>query len=113
MEAYITVKPVFNLTISKDIALLLSKKSTEHYDLTCINASKPGGFIYGWLNCIEHDTTCKASFRELDLTLKICERSDYYSNEDKKLIEEYRGFVGRALKGSNAFIMELPKIIIK
>ena len=116
MEAYISVKPVFNLTLSKEIVLLLSRKSKEHYDAACRKVSEQGGFIYGWVNCIDFDVTCDASFRELDLTLKICEGFNHLgsdSDNDKILMREYSDLVKRLLEKSNEFIKDLPKITVK
>jgi hypothetical protein len=99
--------------ISKDIVLLLFRKSAEHYDMTCRDASKKGGFIYGWVNRLnEPNATFPASFRQLDLTLKICEVSNNqgnYTDFDKNRTVEYSSFVIRLLKESNAFIMSIPK----
>lgn len=116
MQASISVNTVFYLTISKEMVDLLFRKSTDHYDTACRLASRQGGFIYGWINCVNFDTSCKASFRELDLTLKICEGFNHLGSDtdnDKKLMIEYSDFVRRLLEKSNDFIKTLPEIIVK
>jgi len=117
MEASISVKPEFHLTISKEIVLLLSRKSKQHYDGTCRNASEQGGFIYGWVNRLnETNATFPASFRQLDLTVKIFGGFIHQGSDtdyDKKRMMEYSSFVRRLLNESNEFIMSLPTKTIK
>lgn len=76
MNIQIQGEPVFYLHITKSVIDTCLTLSSLHYDGTCKAAGKLGGFLYGWKNHIEHftpETLVRASFRELDLLLKICE----------------------------------------
>jgi hypothetical protein len=44
--------------------------SSLHYDRTCQDAGKPGGFIYGWYNMISYKPLSSAYAIEVSATLK-------------------------------------------
>lgn len=90
-------KPVFELTLTKQVVELLVKTSNTHYDGVCKLASRPGGLLFKWLNQIEFETPCTATFRELDLTLKIAENRHFLDKSDVILINEYYNNVRSAL----------------
>lgn len=58
---------------------VLMKAAQWHYDGVCNQAAQVGGFIYGWNNAVtpypgmEVTPKCSASFRDLDICLKILE----------------------------------------
>jgi len=83
---------------------LLLRLSKEHYDSTCQRASMHGGFLYGWNNALEMDSTYDLSARQLDLTTKIIERfPDDLSEPQRKELNEYRELVHKLFKESKQF----------
>lgn len=103
MKALIVAVPKFYLTLNDSIIILLMRMSKRHYDSTCKRASDmwQGGFIYGWTNCIELNYRCSATYRQLDLTLKICELASLScSKKELQLVNEYCAFIRKLLKTS-------------
>ena len=106
-SATVSYSPVFHLTLNKDIVDLIVEKGLNHYDGTCRAACKQGGFIYGWRNCVNCEATCTASFRELDLTLKILE--DFCGGlEEARISLEYKKFIKDLLDSSNQEKVLMP-----
>jgi hypothetical protein len=102
-KALIHVSPVYKMTLNKDLVSVLLRLSRQHYDGVCRSASAQGGFLYGWNNCVDFESTCDATFRELDLTLKIMEMYLNLSPEDVKLIDRFRVFIHKMIKESEDF----------
>lgn len=75
-------RPEFRFDITKAQLDILLRCSSVHYDMTCSDASRVGGFLYGWNNlmaCAAELTPPKtiaqvtATLRELDTLCKILE----------------------------------------
>lgn len=107
MKATISYKPWFELDLNKAIVDLLMDTAKKHYDHTCRVSCEQGGFIYGWKNCVEFETTCGASFRQLDLTLKIFEGFSG-SIEEARLQLEYITLIKKLLDKSNQKTVLMP-----
>ena len=108
MKATIIGKPHFEVEVTQGMVEGLLELSQAHYDGTCKTAGRPGGLLWGWKNQAAWSResgdplVVSGSFRELDLTLKICECLTviggrlYY-----KEIQQYRSFVASLLRRSN------------
>jgi hypothetical protein len=98
MDIEITAQPIFWLPLTPRQIEVLKKLSESHYDWTCKSASRPGegGFIHGWHVRIEYcESTeprplCKATWQELDLSLKIMEMSGWLPQDEKDIVSELR-----------------------
>lgn len=101
LSATIYAKPHFDLALNKDIVDLIIGRAKKHYDATCRKSCEQGGFLYGWNNCVDFQTTCSASFRQLDLTLKILENF-CGSLEDARISLEYKTFIKDLLQKSKS-----------
>lgn len=81
MKCTLTAQPIFWIDISLSQVQVLNEMSKMHYDAACRQASMSGGFLYGWHNTRWFEAEqksaepirLKASFRDLDLCLKILE----------------------------------------
>lgn len=83
--------PEFWIALDLATAQLLQRLSIGHYDGTCISAGMVGGFIYGWCNLlsmppIEPGLEVKATWRQLDICLKICELPSSLILEERDMI---------------------------
>lgn len=110
MKATIFAKPVFDLTLEKDLVSLLMRLSGRHYDGACRKASDQGGFLFGWKNSIDFDSPCLATTRELDLTLKIMELAPNLTNDEEIMLKKFTSFVWDLIKASeklNEYKVEL------
>jgi len=65
---------------------LLAECSLKHYDSVCVNAGKPGGFLFGMVNVFFASPNEKhqLSWRELDTLAKIAEQSQFMGLEKSK-----------------------------
>jgi hypothetical protein len=100
-------KIMVDITISKEEVEYLIKVSERHYDLTCKQAGRPGGFIYGWknrfyFNRITFDrvkkevvegpepteATITTDFAELDTVAKILEMEQMPLSDNKLMFME-------------------------
>lgn len=101
MKAIVIAKPVFLLTLDKEIVSMLMELSASHYDMRCKVASRQGGFLYGWSNCIDMGVDCTATHSNLDTTLKICESTWQLGDEVKtNLMARYAAFIFKILDKS-------------
>ncbi len=80
MTIEITMQAVFWLSLRRDDLEPLFVLAEHHYDSACRAAAQPRGFLYVWRVMVSAglppgaDTPkCRADWRDLDLTLKICE----------------------------------------
>lgn len=75
MKIEIIGRPEFWFALTDAQMAVLELLSSVHYDGVCKDATKVGGFIYGWKNARAsvEATTVRASFREIDTCLKILE----------------------------------------
>lgn len=112
MKAVIRCSPAFQLDLSDEVVSLLIKKALNHYDKTCASAARQGGFIYGWANCVRMDCKCSATFRELDLTLKVFEVICGDSEKEIKIMSGYSRFISKTLSASNDLMLNAPEIKI-
>jgi hypothetical protein len=130
MDVTIRGKPTFRLWPEVQVVKDLSFLALSHYDGACKSAALQGGFLYGWMNQVrwfEQETergerteplSVEGDFRELDMTLKICEISGISELgkpvELKGLMErllEYSRDVRAALQRANEiddWIIDLP-----
>ncbi len=107
MNVEIVGRPEFHMTLDLLVVEALMLLSKHHYDGLCRRVGGNGGFLYGWKNRrdwaeVDGDPTCavSGSFRDLDLTLKLCEISRSLSlvTQDMDIaLEEYKAKVRGAL----------------
>ena len=107
MKSSIILRPTFSLLLSEKIVSILMKESKNHYDSTCRKASDIGGFLYGWSNMVGLELGLGASFRELDLTVKILEM---YNGDDIDTVNEYRKLVSKTFDTSNNLNLKSIKV---
>lgn len=112
MKAIIRCRPIFDLELSDEVVSLLIKKALTHYDKTCVVAARQGGFIYGWGNSVKMGCTCTATFRDLDLTLKVFESVYGSSDKELKIMKGYSEFIYKLLSTSNEFLLNTQDIKI-
>lgn len=120
MNLTIIGKPEFYLDLDVQTVDQLMWLSERHYDFTCRKASEGGGLLFGWRNTIISNNQrleeerlegrtpvdvfyCHphGSFRDLDLTMKICEGRGQIKDEKKRaLVDAYAIKVITALRDS-------------
>lgn len=117
MEIKIVGRPQFYLGLDLAFVELLMRLAERHYDGRCKAAAKPGpdGLLWGWRNLLTPDPfddsmpapkppAVSGSFRDLDLTLKICEGAQMpgmASDQERALIWAYVRDVTHALSFAN------------
>lgn len=118
MNITIVGSPHFHVGVDQATVKLLLDCSAAHYDGDCKAAGVPGGFLFGWNNLLvwaDADAAanpgpgadrCRptGTFRQIDLTLKICEVAHYlFMNEPDKLkvIHDYKMAICAALERAN------------
>ncbi len=78
------------ISLSKLDLALIWKCAINHYDNKCVRSINKGNFIYGWKiaiwNC-NKDFNLNATFRELDLVLKILEMYPYVMTKSKRAVQ--------------------------
>lgn len=79
MRIDITGQPMFWFNLTEAEVELIMTTSDAHYDVTCKEASRVGGFIYGWSNQLKSNPNSLVcgSFRNVDTVLKILEMVRY------------------------------------
>lgn len=104
MKIEIRHRPYFRLPMPVPVIEALMTMANAHYDGTCRQTGRVGGFIYGWNNhaAFEPDATVvevDAAPRELDLCMKICElqRVTPLTDEQRQMLTEFRTAVGLAM----------------
>lgn len=106
----------FWIALTPDHVAILKRAAEWHYDGTCNKAAQVGGFIFGWMNVTTQFPgqtempKCSASFRELDLCLKILEIAGSIMFPDQIDIErvfEMRKSFRAALRMSNSVMSEI------
>jgi hypothetical protein len=115
MHIQITAKPQFSLTPTREQLNLLIRMSEMHYDHTCKMMSvgrgtgaPVNGLFVIWDHSItmqeenpEHAAVCHATFRDLDLVLKVCENHSILNPEERKEVWNFTAQVSRALDLAN------------
>lgn len=119
MTTEITVygTPTFQMGLSSETIRGLCRLAQNHYDGTCQDAARPGGFLYNWrTHALWEDRNnispysnhvVTATFRELDLTMKVLEMleldlpANTASEVNKDSLQEYRSTVSRAMAVAN------------
>jgi hypothetical protein len=100
----------FWIALDQDHVSLLKKAAEWHYDGFCNKAAQVGGFIYGWSNVVtpfEGRTEvpkCSASFRDLDLCMKILEIAGsvmFPDKRDQNIVADLRKSFRNALRMAN------------
>lgn len=100
----------FWIDLSPDHVAVLEKAAKWHYDGVCRMSAMHGGFIYGWKNITtpypgqEEVPKCSASFRDLDLCLKILEIAGsimFPDQIDQERVFEMRRYFHSALRMAN------------
>lgn len=98
MKIQIKAEPKFWLGVKLDTILALKRCAELQYDAACRAAAMKGGFIYGWENIIVNDLEMvSATWRELDMSLKICEMGVHATAEERELINTYSNSVRAAM----------------
>lgn len=122
MKIQITLTPVFWILFTPKQLNLLSKWASLHYDSVCKQSGELGGFIYGWINVTSQLAylltqgdalpACRATWRDCDITLKICEMIQYGIPEDEQVIcKEITASIRAAMSASQnltSTTLELP-----
>ena len=83
MRIEIIGRPEFHFVlVAGDLAMLI-ELSAHHYDGWCRSASKHGGFLYGWENCLDGTGRVEvtASWREVDTCCKIMESACWFDKD--------------------------------
>lgn len=108
MKITIRAQPKFYFKLTQAQVDLLMKLSELHYDFVCKQASKPGGFLMGWKNCVQYfpDSEVSGSFRDLDTALKILECAEVFRDQWAVMWSIRMPFM-QALARANE---ELPKV---
>lgn len=111
MHARIEARPEFQLTLPVGTVEVLMKLSAAHYDSTCREAGRQGGFLYGWRNAekfaaengMAEVVLYQVLFRQLDLVAKICEgiATAGLSEEEKDRAGLFFLLAARAMRESN------------
>lgn len=114
MKITIRTEPKFNFTIQKDMLALLMQLSSTHYDGKCQNASRQGGFLYGWNNMMYEKESCEVSATsyELHTLLKICEILAGLSDKQKYDIRNITNEFYYAINTYNNHYHESWKVVI-
>lgn len=125
MKIEVEVQPVFWLTLTREDVEPLILLSQHHYDGACKAASRPGGFLYGWLNITSagvptgHEPPkCSADRRQLDTVLKCCEMARLAHQSRALTTEQYVGVqhfcetVMTALEAATQAVHEWPTVTI-
>lgn len=75
MKIKICAQPKFYFQLNAEQIAVLMQLSREHYDGVCKSAGQDRGFIFGWNNWyqVQPESEQSASWRELDICLKIME----------------------------------------
>ncbi len=77
MKATVYAQPRYRIYLSKEELHTILACSGIHYDSVCRDASKVGGFLYGWANWIDEsapdDMYYLCDTREMQTCLKILE----------------------------------------
>jgi len=120
MKATIIGQPAFEIEITKELVHDLMRCAQGHYDVTCRKAADPGGVLSTWLTMLGGEPPSKsviASFRNVDLTLKICEAATVIFRENPERlsrVREYADTMAGALRlasniqQSGAWEIEIP-----
>ncbi len=126
MKIEIEVRPIFWLLLTREDVEPLVLLSQHHYDGVCKAASRPGGFLYGWLNIVsagipaDQDTPplCSADRRSLDTVLKCCEmlrlahQSKLLTTEQYEHVQRFCATVMTALEAATQAVHEWPTVTI-
>lgn len=112
MKGEISATPFFSFELDLETIGHLQTLAKSHYDAICRAAET--GLLQCWQNRSRFGGKCTATFRELDLTLKICEQHALYSNtplgaEMGLKISDYQSFVRLMLQRSQ----EVCKITVE
>lgn len=71
------------LSLTEEDVLLLMEVSDSHYDTACREAGQPGGFLSGWLFCVQEGLEVETDFRQLDLVGKILEQRRFHFDSEE------------------------------
>ena len=122
MRINIKAKPAFSLMLTLEQLDLLIIMSEHHYDGACKqlshNKSLADGMLLGWKRNVEHaiasvgtdhhyEGWCYATFRELDLLLKVCENTLCIDRERRAEMILFAADVRAALDLANKQISPL------
>lgn len=115
MQISISATPVFYIPLTVEQVRLVSKIGSNHYDSVCANACRVGGFIYGWINQLSFssgsDPTVKATWRELDTVLKICEMGLILPPNEKAMLRDLVADFHSIMKQTNEITSEWHSVI--
>lgn len=102
MKITIDWTPKFSCEFTLEQLDRLIEISKRHYDGVCRSASGENGFLIQWRQRIEAEifNSIYATFRELDIVLKICEMAHFYQF-DKKIISAMCSDIHAALSKAN------------
>lgn len=99
MKIEITASPVFRLPLTAEDVALLRELAAVHYDGHCKASGAVGGFLYGWWNMVslvnltdtgtgvverEPPPLVRATFDQIDITLKIMEMAGPYLRGNRR-----------------------------
>jgi hypothetical protein len=109
MKVEIQGRPEFRFMLTLAQVDVLVKLSRGHYDSVCRAASDPNAphgdhFIYTWRACVEgagEDYTHRASWRQLDVCLKIMEMAGMCTRQEKAAVDKLRHAFFSAMSVAN------------
>lgn len=102
MNITISWTPTFSCEFTLQQLDFLIEISKRHYDGVCRSASGVNGFLVQWRTRIEAEifNSIRATFRELDTVLKICEMANFHE-VDKQVITAMVSDIHSALTKAN------------
>ena len=113
MRATFIASPRFNLWVTPQELETLVFCSTSHYDGVCKDASKVGGFLYGWTNMAPEDKTAdiwvSCTGHELQTCMKILESPpNGYTLLAHRMSKTFRACIDTSLRELSQLSWEVP-----
>jgi hypothetical protein len=118
MKIIVKARPIYHMVIPLAMLKIIMRVGESHYDGTCKNACRPGGFVWGWHGMMEFAESerkpgthfdpdipmCSGDFRAFDLVLKILEMARYSidrnDNASWELIYDFEASIKRAFQAT-------------
>lgn len=108
------LKLEFDLDFDKALVTALLEAAERHYDSAAKEAAREGGFIYTWKYMLEYDENLglerfpvSATWRQLDLILKICEWIPrHLTDEQHMMLYRMCASIHRVMNRSSEFFKE-------
>lgn len=103
MNYKIIQRPEFGLAMTNQVARLMQRLSSMHYDGRCKAAGQPGpdGFINGWVNWTngpEAETLVILTAHQMDTAMKIIEMLPTLEPDERALLLDLRATIIKAMR---------------